>query len=151
MHQLAQTYAPGTETEGKAVRLLDKGLVVDLGEEVEGFVPVSQIVEDREIHPAPIYAVTPSEYPGQQYKGLRVGPIKYIVDHDDREELYDLAEDPLETKNLAAERPKQVAEFREWLASGPWEAGDHKKPIELPLEDASPAELEQLRALGYVQ
>jgi small subunit ribosomal protein S1 len=49
-YQLAQTYAPGTETEGKAVRLLDKGLVVDLGEEVEGFVPVSQIVEDREIH-----------------------------------------------------------------------------------------------------
>jgi small subunit ribosomal protein S1 len=35
-YQLAQTYAPGTETEGKAVRLLDKGLVVDLGEEVEG-------------------------------------------------------------------------------------------------------------------
>lgn len=109
------------------------------------------LVEDREIHPAPIYAVTPSEYPGQQYKGLRVGPIKYIVDHDDREELYDLAEDPLETKNLAAERPKQLAEFREWLASGPWEAGDPKKPIELPLEDASPEELEQLRALGYVQ
>jgi small subunit ribosomal protein S1 len=49
-YQLAQTFAPGTETTGTAVRLLDKGIVVDLGEDVEGFVPVSQIVEDREIH-----------------------------------------------------------------------------------------------------
>ena len=49
-YTLAQTYAPGTETTGTAVRLLDKGIVVDLGEDVEGFVPVSQIAEDREIH-----------------------------------------------------------------------------------------------------
>ena len=49
-YTLAQTYSPGTETTGTAVRLLDKGVVVDLGADVEGFVPVSQIVEDREIH-----------------------------------------------------------------------------------------------------
>jgi small subunit ribosomal protein S1 len=48
-YSLAQTYAPGTESEGIAVRLLDKGVVVDLGEDVEGFVPVSQIVEGKEI------------------------------------------------------------------------------------------------------
>ena len=28
---LAQTYSPGTETKGTVVRLLDKGIVVDLG------------------------------------------------------------------------------------------------------------------------
>jgi len=49
-YTLAQTYAPGTETTGTAVRLLDKGIVVDLGGDVEGFVPVSQIAEDKEIH-----------------------------------------------------------------------------------------------------
>ncbi|UCF21647.1 MAG: 30S ribosomal protein S1 [Gemmatimonadota bacterium] len=48
-YNLAQSYAPGTETKGKVARLLDKGVVVDLGDDVEGFVPVSQIVEDREI------------------------------------------------------------------------------------------------------
>jgi small subunit ribosomal protein S1 len=48
-YNLAQTYAPGIETEGFAVRLLDKGVVVDLGEDVEGFVPVSQIIEGQEI------------------------------------------------------------------------------------------------------
>ncbi len=49
-YTLAQTFAPGTETAGVAVRLLDKGVVVDLGEDVEGFVPVSQIVEGKEIN-----------------------------------------------------------------------------------------------------
>lgn len=48
-YTLAQKYAPGTETKGTAVRLLDKGVVVDLGDDVEGFVPVSQLAEDREI------------------------------------------------------------------------------------------------------
>ena len=48
-YTLAQTYAPDSETEGKVVRLLDKGVVVDLGDDVEGFVPVSQISEDQEV------------------------------------------------------------------------------------------------------
>ena len=33
----------GVESEGKVVRLLDKGVVVDLGGDVEGFVPISQL------------------------------------------------------------------------------------------------------------
>ena len=49
-YSLAQTYSPGTETKGTVVRLLDKGIVVDLGGDVEGFVPMSQLAEDREIH-----------------------------------------------------------------------------------------------------
>ncbi len=48
-YQLAQKYAPGTEWEGKVTRLLDKGVVADLGNDIEGFVPVSQLSEDREI------------------------------------------------------------------------------------------------------
>ncbi len=48
-YTLAQKYAPGTETKGTAVRLLDKGVVVDLGDDVEGFVPVSQLAEDQEV------------------------------------------------------------------------------------------------------
>ncbi|MGH7545954.1 MAG: 30S ribosomal protein S1, partial [Gemmatimonadota bacterium] len=48
-YQLAQTYAPDTEWEGKVTRLLDKGVVVDLGSDIEGFVPVSQLSDGREI------------------------------------------------------------------------------------------------------
>jgi len=40
---LGQKYSVGVESEGKVVRLLDKGVVVDLGGDVEGFVPISQL------------------------------------------------------------------------------------------------------------
>jgi small subunit ribosomal protein S1 len=40
---LAEKYAVGVESDGKIVRLLDKGVVVDLDGEVEGFVPISQL------------------------------------------------------------------------------------------------------------
>ena len=40
---LAGKYSVGVESEGKIVRLLDKGVVVDLDGEVEGFVPISQL------------------------------------------------------------------------------------------------------------
>jgi len=33
----------GTETEGKILRLIDKGLIVELPQGVDGFVPVSQL------------------------------------------------------------------------------------------------------------
>jgi len=48
-YELAQRFEPGTETGGHVVRLLDKGLVVDLGDDVEGFVPISQLGIDEEL------------------------------------------------------------------------------------------------------
>ncbi|HET9581618.1 MAG TPA: 30S ribosomal protein S1 [Gemmatimonadota bacterium] len=41
--ELVERYSVGVETEGKIVRLLDKGVVVDLNGDVEGFVPISQL------------------------------------------------------------------------------------------------------------
>ena len=40
---------------------------------------------------------------------------KYIYHHDLPDEFFDLSEDPLEQKNLAGERPEEVAERREDL------------------------------------
>jgi small subunit ribosomal protein S1 len=48
-YELAQRFEPGTETGGHVVRLLDKGLVVDLGDDVEGFVPISQLGAEEEL------------------------------------------------------------------------------------------------------
>jgi small subunit ribosomal protein S1 len=48
-YHLAQQYEPGTEWQGSVVRLLDKGVVVDLGSDVEGFVPVSQLGVEEEL------------------------------------------------------------------------------------------------------
>src|SRR6185436_17712193 len=41
--RIGETYPVGTEMPGKVVRLMDKGVVVDLGNNLEGFVPVSQL------------------------------------------------------------------------------------------------------------
>lgn len=38
---IAKRFSPGVETEGKVMRLVDKGVVVDLGDDIEGFVPAS--------------------------------------------------------------------------------------------------------------
>jgi len=36
---ISERFAPGVETEGKVVRVQDNGLVVDLGDDIEGYVP----------------------------------------------------------------------------------------------------------------
>jgi small subunit ribosomal protein S1 len=41
--RIGETYPVGTELPGTVVRLMDKGVVVDLGNDIEGFVPVSQL------------------------------------------------------------------------------------------------------------
>ncbi len=45
--QIVQRFAPGVEPEGKVARIQDKGVVVDLGDDIEGFVPASHTtIED---------------------------------------------------------------------------------------------------------
>jgi small subunit ribosomal protein S1 len=41
--RIGETYPVGTELAGKVVRLMDKGVVVDIGNDIEGFVPISQL------------------------------------------------------------------------------------------------------------
>jgi small subunit ribosomal protein S1 len=44
---LADRYLPGTTVVGKVTRLFDRGAIVDVGEGIEGFIPISQLgVED---------------------------------------------------------------------------------------------------------
>jgi small subunit ribosomal protein S1 len=49
--RLGEKYEVGTNVIGQVVRILDKGLVVDLEGEVEGFVPVSQLGVKSAGHP----------------------------------------------------------------------------------------------------
>jgi small subunit ribosomal protein S1 len=41
--RIGETYPIGMELRGRSVRLMDKGVVVDLGNDIEGFVPISQL------------------------------------------------------------------------------------------------------------
>ncbi len=43
--ELAKKYALGGEAEGKITKLLEKGVVVDLGDDVEGFVPLHHLAQ----------------------------------------------------------------------------------------------------------
>jgi arylsulfatase A-like enzyme len=88
---------------------------------------------------------------------VRSGPLKLILNNDGPElwragthvELYDLAQDPAERRNLAGTRPvaeaflrQELERFRRRQAARAADAA----PLEL-----TPEEREQLRALGYVQ
>jgi small subunit ribosomal protein S1 len=44
---IGETYPVGTELRGTVVRLMDKGVVVDIGNDIEGFVPVSQLAQGQ--------------------------------------------------------------------------------------------------------
>ncbi len=48
--QISERFAPGVETEGKVTRVQDKGVVVDLGDDIEGFVPGSHSAIDNPDH-----------------------------------------------------------------------------------------------------
>src|SRR5262249_5788617 len=41
--KIGESYPVGTELPGKVVRLMDKGVVVDIGNDIEGFVPLSHL------------------------------------------------------------------------------------------------------------
>ena len=41
--RIGETYPVGRELKGHVVRLMDKGVVVDIGNDIEGFVPISQL------------------------------------------------------------------------------------------------------------
>jgi small subunit ribosomal protein S1 len=47
--RIGETYPVGTDVRGHVVRLMDKGVVVDIGHDIEGFVPVSQLHTGRTV------------------------------------------------------------------------------------------------------
>lgn len=87
----------------------------------------------------------PSPRGGQQF-ALRSGAWKYIATTAGDEELYDLATDPAETRNVAPERREVVRRFRALL---------RQRIEELPLTVLDPGELtdelrQELEAHGYL-
>jgi small subunit ribosomal protein S1 len=44
--RIGENYPVGTEMRSTVVRLMDKGVVVDIGNDIEGFVPISQLSQN---------------------------------------------------------------------------------------------------------
>ncbi|MBW1686515.1 MAG: sulfatase-like hydrolase/transferase, partial [Deltaproteobacteria bacterium] len=82
---------------------------------------------------------------GDVLRFVRLGRWKYI--HKLEPELYDVASDPQELRNLAAEQPERVAQLRthleQLLGAAQASPGDAEAEMD-------PETLAQLRALGYV-
>jgi len=52
--ELAQKYTVGAEVECTVLRMLDRGLIVDLGDDVEGFIPLKELAQNVK-HPVMVY------------------------------------------------------------------------------------------------
>src|SRR5215210_4415584 len=91
---LAMQYGAGVEKSGRVVRLLDDGVVVDLGNDVEGFVPISQLHPEGKQVNSPTDIVY--ETMNLEMKVMEVDPIhRRIV---------------LGVTNIPAEQPPRPAE-----------------------------------------
>lgn len=64
-------------------------------------------------------------------------------------ELYDLTSDPGEITNLAAQHPDRVGEFQQIIER--WRASQEgRRPDQQPAGELTPEEVEEMRALGYL-
>jgi arylsulfatase A-like enzyme len=94
--------------------------------------------------------VVVAQYGGRRY-AVRTATAKLIETVVDpaRTELYDLAADPGERRDLAASRPAEVARLSAALAA--WRAERRLVPHGAgPAVELAPEEVEKLRALGYL-
>src|SRR5712691_4879490 len=73
--KIGETYPVGTELRGRVLRLMDKGVVVDLGSDIEGFVPMSQLGIPDLHNPADAL----KEGQAVELKVLEVDPIHHRI------------------------------------------------------------------------
>ena len=88
----------------------------------------------------------------QKLRVVRKDELKLVWRSESAPELYDVSEDPLESRDLAGERPEETRALMRVLDA--WvSAIDHYVPPEVTLvlvDEPTEAEIEHLRDLGYV-
>lgn len=119
--QLSRKYRVGSETEGKVTKLLDRGAVIKLEEEVEGFVPIEHLGKPELTKPQEAFSVGDMlplrviEFDRSQRKIiLSVGA--YFKGKEKAELEAFLAKHPTKTikvEELVEERPKLEVEKKE--------------------------------------
>jgi arylsulfatase A-like enzyme len=120
-----------------------------------------QLIEGRKAPATPERVFMESGiHEGEYQLSMREGPWKliFIPSEIDRSrlngelfELYNVIEDPYETRNLSAELPDRVRAMAETLTA--WsraKAADRGDVKEVDLENLDPKAIEMLRSLGYV-
>lgn len=88
--QLAESYAVGTESKGRVSRMLERGIVVNLENDVDGFVPLSQLGIDDLENPKQSFDLG-DEVPlkviefDEEQKKVVLSVIEYLRDKDQQE------------------------------------------------------------------
>ena len=87
--RLAEIYGVGTETKGSVTRILERGVVVSLEEEVDGFVPLSQL------------AIEDLQTPRQSFEIGQEIPLKVIEVDEEQKKIVLSVRDYLKDKDRA--------------------------------------------------
>ena len=117
--ELADMYAVGTETQGAVSRVLERGIVVSLQGEVDGFVPLSQLgIEGLQ---APRQGFEPGqELPlkviefDEEQKKIVLSALEYLKDKDQAEVDEYLAGHPVKPVTIAEVVADQDEEMESW-------------------------------------
>ncbi|MDH5675599.1 MAG: sulfatase-like hydrolase/transferase [Myxococcales bacterium] len=123
-------------------------LEIDAPEGLSGESFVRLLGGEAPAEPREIVAELTHEESGELRAVVRQ-PWKYIHHYrDDRGMLFNVAADPRERHDRAAEEPQRAAEMREWLLA--WSARTKPRSAKESTVLLQPADLLRLRALGYV-
>jgi small subunit ribosomal protein S1 len=139
-NELAKEYTIGTEVTGKVTRILDRGAVVELKEDVEGFVPLSHLGIDNLKKPAEHFEV-----------GMDI-PLKVIkIDPQNKRIVLSVSaylegRSPEEIDAFRNKFPKREIPEQERAGRAPQTAEKGAESPEYELEEAYDDEVEELEA-----
>ncbi|MBD3257785.1 30S ribosomal protein S1, partial [candidate division GN15 bacterium] len=118
--ELAKQFAVGTECLGTITKVFDRGVVVDLGNDVEGFVPTSQLAAKDLTDPTGVFEV------GEQI------PLQVIE--------FDQNQHKVVLSVVAYYKKRERAEFDEFLANHPSDGSGGQLADAMPDEVKAAAE-----------
>ncbi len=117
--QLVRTYAVGTETKGAVSRMLERGVVVSLEHDVDGFVPLSQLAIEGLQTPRQSFEVG-QEVPlkviefDEEQKKIVLSVLEYLRDKDQSEVDAYTAAHPIREVEEAEEPEDEDEEMESW-------------------------------------
>jgi len=123
---LSEKFAMGVEVDSPIVRLLDKGVVVDLGDDVEGFVPISQLGLKGTVN-----------NPSEVYQNGDVLELRVIENDPENHRIVLAARDMAGAKKRAKEKLKEQAEQAAALKAEQQAEAEAKIAEEAKLEAAA--------------
>lgn len=158
-------YKPGTVTKAKIVRLIEKGVIAELPEEVDGFIPLSHLTKPDIKKPSDGYKVDDElevcvlEFNKEAKKIVLSENVDYamslisqkeVQDKDSKiedlsslflEEAIEVAEDKSKPADVIADEPKKSEEktpVEEKAEAAPDVKKEEEKPVEAEKPDEAP-------------